>query len=247
MAESSWHLTLLGGIDLRGPDAASAEAVLVQPKHVAVLAYLEVESSMATSRRFSRRDHLVGMFWPELDQAHARTALRRVIHQIRADLGAELLVSRGDEELAITSEMMRSDVRDYLEAIAKNQLAYALELYSGELMPGFHLAGCQEFERWLDGRRDHLRREAGASAWALARRLEDEDQFSKAGQVARRAVQYSWDDERMLRRALEMLERLGDRSGALRLYDEFTRWMRSEYDASPAPETVALAQRMRAS
>lgn len=98
---------------------------------------------------------------------------------------------------------------------------------------------------WLDARRDHLRREAGAAVWALAQRLESDAEFTGAGQIARRAVHFSWDDERMLRRALEMLERLGDRSGALRLYDEFARRMRTEYDASPSTETVALVQRLR--
>lgn len=245
MTEQLWSLTLLGGVDLSGPDPAAAESVLVQPKHVALLAHLAVEPLVTRGRRYSRRDHLVGLLWPELDQAHARTALRRVVHQIRGALGAGVLVSRGDEELSLAEEMVGSDVRDFVEAIAHNHLARALETYSGELMPGFHLSGCAEFERWLDSQREHFRREAGATAWALAKRLESEDELSMAGQVARRAVHFSWDDERMLRRALEMLERLGDRSGGLQLYAEFCRRLRSDFDALPAPETVALAERLR--
>lgn len=245
MTGQPWSLTLFGGLDLSGPDSAAAESVLVQPKHVALLAHLAVESVVTRGRRYSRRDYLVGLLWPELDQPHARTALRRVVHQVRAALGAEVLVSRGDEELSLPAEMVGSDVREFADEISKNHLARALELYSGELMRGFHLSGCAEFERWLDSQREHFRREAGATAWALAKRLESEDELSMAGQVARRAVHYSWDDERMLRRALEMLERLGDRSGGLQLYTEFCRRLRADFDAMPAPETVALADRLR--
>jgi DNA-binding SARP family transcriptional activator len=241
-----FHLTLLGAIDLKGPDAKAAESVVVQPKHLALVAHLAVEAARVRSRRFSRRDHLVGLFWPELDQLHARTALRRVVYQLRAALGAEAIVSRGDEEIALEENIVRSDVLEFSEAVTKSQLARALELYCGELLPGFHLSGCGEFARWLDASRDHFRREAGASAWALAQRLEAEDELTMAGRKARQAVEFSWDDERMLRRALEMLGRLGDRSGALRLYDHFAQRMRSEYDAAPSPETTALADRLRA-
>ena len=55
----------------------------------------------------------------------------------------------------------------------------------------------------------------------------------------------AWDDERVLRRALTMLVRIGDRAGALKLADEFVDRMRSELDASPSPETAALIATLR--
>jgi DNA-binding SARP family transcriptional activator len=245
MTDTCWDLTLLGGVELRGGSSAAAESILVQPKHVGLLAFLEIERTGSGQRRFSRRDYLVGLLWPELDQPHARTALRRVVHQIRTALGSEMLKSRGDEELAVGEAQLRSDVGEFTAALANSQLAHALELYAGDLMPGFHLSGCAEFERWLDGRRDHFRREAGAAAWALAQRLEADSDLSLAGQVVRRAVEFAWDDERMLRRAIEMLARLGDKSGGLSLYSEFCRRLRADFDAEPSPETSALAERLR--
>jgi DNA-binding SARP family transcriptional activator len=246
ISDHLWHLALLGGIELRGPDPAAAESVLVQPKHVALLAYLGVESSGPRLRRFHRRDHLVALFWPDLDQVHARASLRRVVHSVRSALGSDVLSSRGDEEIALGEQLLETDVDAFAHAIAKQQLARALELYRGELMPAFHLSGCAEFERWLDGRRNEIRRDAAAAALVLAQRLESDAAFTLAGKAARRAAELSWDDERIVRRALTMLERLGDRSGALRMYEEFSRRMRTEYDAAPSPETVALANRLRA-
>jgi hypothetical protein len=192
MSTSNWHLSLLGGIELSGDDPAAAEGVLVQPKHVALLAYLGVEASGDRARRFHRRDYLAALFWPELDQAHARASLRRVVHNLRSALGAELLTSRGDEELALGNGMLSTDVDAFATAIGRQQLAYALEVYRGELMPGFHLTGCGEFERWLDNRRTEIRREAAAAAWVLAQRLESDAAFTLAGKAARRAVELSW-------------------------------------------------------
>jgi serine/threonine-protein kinase len=245
MPTPTWHLSLLGSIDLRGPDAAGAERVLVQPKHVALLAYLAMEGTGAAARRFHRRDHLIGLFWPELDQEHARASLRRVVHYVRAALGAEVLISRGDEELGADEQLVHTDVAAFTTAIANDRLAGALELYRGDLMPGFHLSECWTFQQWLDARRDELRREAGAAAWALAQTLERDGQLTSAGQWARRASQFTRDDERMVRRALTMLERLGDRAGAFQLFEDFSRWLRTEHNASPSAETVALVTRMR--
>jgi DNA-binding SARP family transcriptional activator len=246
ISDHLWHLALLGGIELRGPDPAAAESVLVQPKHVALLAYLGVETA-GSRGRLQRRDYLVSLFWPELDQSHARAALRRVVHNVRSALGPDVLVSRGDEELGLGEHMLSTDVGAFATAIGGQKLARALELYRGELMPGFHLSGCAKFERWLDSRRDTLRQEAAAAAWVLAQRLESEAAFTLAAKAARRAVEFSWDDERILRHALTMLERLGDRSGALRMFEDFSQRMRAEYDAAPSPETVALVNRLRAS
>ena len=245
MPASTWQLSLFGGIELRGPDAAAAKRVLVQPKHVALLAYLLAGDSAGERQRFRRRDHLVALFWPELDQPHARASLRRVVHALRAALGAEALLSRGDEELAPGEGVLECDVAAFVTAIRAGQLARALELYAGELMPGFHLSGCGEFERWLEDRRMALRQEAAAAAWALAQRFEAEKNPTLAEGWARRAFVMAWDDERVLRRALEMLDRVGNRAGALRLFDEFAQRLRAEFDAAPSPETLAVVARMR--
>ena len=241
------RLSLFGGIDLRGADASAAERaagrLLVQPKTVALLAFLAIEGAV---RRFQRRDRLAALLWPELDQAHARAALRKAVYHVRDLLGAGVLLSRGDEELALDTEgALWCDAAAFADAVGRGELLAALELYRGELMPGFHLAECDAFARWLDDRRGELRREAAAASWALAQRYEASQHLTDAGRWAREAVRYSWDDERVLRRAMTMLYRLGDRAGALRLYDDFARRLRAELEAEPSAETQALVGEMR--
>ena len=42
-----------------------------------------------------------------------------------------------------------------------------------------------------------------------------------------------------------MLDRLGDRAGALQVYDEFAKRLRLQMDAVPSAETAALAEALR--
>ena len=87
------ELRLLGSPDLTGVDSPAAAALLGQPKRLAVLIYL----ALAAPRGWQRRDRLVGMLWPELDQERARTALRKTVLVLRRALGDQAIVSRGDE------------------------------------------------------------------------------------------------------------------------------------------------------
>ena len=84
-----------------------------------------------------------------------------------------------------------------------------------------------------------------AAAWALAQHLETNNHLTDAARMARHAVRLAWNNERVLRRSLLMLELLGDRAGALRLFDAFARRLRSELGADPSPETVELIATLR--
>lgn len=240
-SDGSIRLLLLGGVELKGIDAKLADRLLAQPKLTALLAFL----ALSPEQRPQRRDRIVGLLWPELDQAHARTALRKAVHALRSAMGAETLRSRGDEEIGLAMPPVTCDVEDLRVAADAGRMLRVDELYQGELMEGFHLAGCGEFQRWLDQERVEAKERAAAAAWGMACTLEHDKRYTDAGRAARKAVRYSWDDERVLRRTLTMLARIGDHAGALRLYDEFAARMRSELDADPSPETVALARSLR--
>src|SRR6185437_3595998 len=99
------HLHTLGVVDLRGPDGEELRGVLQQPKRLGLLAYLAV----AWPHRFHRRDSLLALFWPELDQEHARAALRRALYFLRSELGSEVLAGRGDEEIGVAEQELWCD------------------------------------------------------------------------------------------------------------------------------------------
>jgi serine/threonine-protein kinase len=215
--------------------------VLSQSKTVATLAYL----SLTPRARHQRRDRIVGLLWPELDQEHARAALRKALHVLRGVLGDEVIESRGDEELTLSPDALWCDAVAFREACDQDALASALELYEDELMPGFHLPDCSDYDLWLEEQRRDLQERAAAAAWTMAERLEHDKKMTLAGQWARRAVHYAGTDERVLRRTMTMLDRLGDRAGALRVFTDFSRRLEKELEAKPSKETLDLASSLR--
>ena len=198
------RLRALGPVDLRDSEGASVEALLSQPKRVALLAYLAV----ASPRGFHRRDSLLPLFWPDADQAHARGALRKAIHIIRRLVGEGAILVRGDEELAVNPEQLSCDVLDFDTAVAAERWGDALGLYRGDLMEGFYAATAPEFEDWVDRERTRLRSQAQRVARALAVEKDAEGNASGAVNAARQALEFGLEDERTVRHLIELLDRL---------------------------------------
>jgi eukaryotic-like serine/threonine-protein kinase len=234
---------LLGTIDLRDEDGRELRPILAQPKRLALLAYLAAAEPAGPHRR----DTLLGLFWPELDQEHARKALGQAVHFIRRTLGDTALISRTAEELSLDETTAWVDVRAFRSALEASRVEEALELYRGDLLPSFFVPEAPGFEEWLERERSRLRSRAAKAARVLAEHQEAGQNLTLAVTAARRAVELSDGDERPLRRLMELLDRLGDRAGAVRAYELFARKLATELEVEPAPETVALIDRIRAS
>ena len=232
---------VLGTLELRTADGRELHALLAQPKRVGLLAYLCV----ARPRGFHRRDTLLGIFWPEADEAHARASLRKAIHVLRSAVGMDAIRSRGDDEIGIDRERIGCDATHFEDALAAGHLERAMEAYRGELLEGLFLENVPAFERWLEEERARLRGEAARLARMLAKRLEEARDYSAAVTMARRAVALADTDERTLRQLIRLLDRLGDRAGALKTYDEFARRLAAEYETDPSVETQLLVSRLR--
>src|SRR3954466_9366874 len=104
---------LLGVIDIRDQNGQVISAAVAQPKRLALLAYL----TAASPRGPHRRDTLLGIFWPELDQDHARNALSQAAHFLRRSLGEPALVSRNAEELGLDGTVVWTDVAAFDAAV----------------------------------------------------------------------------------------------------------------------------------
>jgi DNA-binding SARP family transcriptional activator len=112
-----------------------------------------------------------------------------------------VLSSRGDEEVALAPDSLWSDVGAMRTAVERGQLARAVELYRGDLMPGFYLTECHDFDAWLEGERSALLEEAVAAAWALAKHLESGSNYTDASRLAKKAARLDRTNERALRQA----------------------------------------------
>ena len=233
---------LLGTLHLTDAEGREVESLLTRSRRLALLAYL----AAATPRGLHRRDTLLALFWPELDQEHARAALRQALHVVRSALGADVVVTRGDEEIGLKDDHLWCDVVAFDEAIAAQQFSEALELYRGETLDGFFISGAAEFERWLERERARLREAASRAARALVEQYEAADDLPTAAEWARRAVWLAPHREDALRRLVTLLDRLGDRAGAVAAYEEFTTQLAADLETEPAAETKALLTAVRA-
>lgn len=235
------RISTLGGLALTDADGQVVQSVLSQPKRFALLFYL----AAASPHGFQRRDTLAALFWPEFDTARARAALSRALYHLRRALGPETIMSRGPDELGLDRGRVWSDIGAFEQHLAADELEEALDLYRGELLPGFFLSDAAEFERWLDSLRSRLRERARAAIWSLIERALEVDDIDTATRLARRALEIT-ADERALRTLITLLDGVGDRAAALREYENFARLLETDYDADPAPETRALIEAIRA-
>jgi DNA-binding SARP family transcriptional activator/TolB-like protein len=234
------YLRTLGTLELKGSDVRAARAIVAQPKRLALLAYL----ALANPRGFHRRDSLFPIFWSELDMPRARNALRQALHALRASLGDGVIVSRGDDDIGLDWSHFSCDAELFERALDAGQLEEALELYRGDVLPGFYVSAAPDFERWLEGERGRLRRRAAAEAWRLSERAALGGDISLAVQWARHVAAFSPDDEGAVYRLLNLLDRVGDRTGALHVYDSFKRRLADDYDMEPSVEMDVLIRRI---
>src|SRR2546426_6533781 len=231
---------LLGTLSLRTADGRDAGSLLSQPRRLALLAYL----AAATPRGPHRRDKILALFWPELDEAHARAALNQAVYVLRATLGEDAIVPRGDGALGVT-EVVWCDAVAFQQALDAGRPAEALRLYQGDLLEGFFISGAPEFERWLDRERDGLRRRASEGAWAIAEASAAAGDAFEAARWARRAADLVATDEAETRRLMRFLHGLGDRGAAIGVYETFAARLKEEYELEPSAETATVAARIR--
>lgn len=236
------RLSTLGPTELRTESGEDLRPVLAQPKRLGLLIYLAIEAP----DQFVRRDTLLALFWPELDEVQARQALRSALYFLRQHLGDQVVTSRGADELGASTAALWTDATAFLRAADQGEAEAALALYHGEFLAGLHIPDSSpELDQWMSHLRSELRRRAAGLAWTVAEQAEREHNPAGAAHWGRRAQDIEADDEASLRRLMELLDRSGDPGGAIRAFDEFAGRLKADLGAEPDPSTRALVERLR--
>ena len=236
------RLTTLGSLDLRDGSDREIRPILTQPKRFALLVYL----ALAGIDRFRRRDSVVALFWPELDQEHARAALRQALRYLRRWLGDRVVTARGDEEIGISSSELRCDAVAFETAVESGARSGAIQLYAGRFCEGLFVAdAAPELDEWISTERRRLQMAAGAAAWAASDESLAAGDIDAAVRWGRQGVALAPADERSVQRLITLLDSVGERSGAIEVYQDLERRLESEVGATPSPETIELIRQVR--
>ncbi|HKV75359.1 MAG TPA: hypothetical protein VJN95_12640 [Gemmatimonadales bacterium] len=226
------ELRTLGTTDLRVRDGGGIDAVLRQPKRLALLVYL----ALAAPGRFQRRDTLLALFWPELDQEHARSSLRRALSFLRKALPEPVIVTRGEEEVMVDPKILWTDVLEFERGDG------TFELYQGEFLTGFYVSGAPEVEQWLDGQRTRLRLRAAELAWSAAERGTEP---AERVRMIRRAIALAPLEESAVLRGMRLLDRPGAGTEAARIGDEYIQRLGIAEEPGPSPAFAATLARLK--
>ena len=232
------HVNTLGSLDVRQHDGLAATAVLKHPKRVALLAYLAV----ARPNGFHRRDTLLGLFWPEHDTSHARMSLRQALCGLRRDLGSDVIVTRGREDVRLNCDRCVCDAREFGTAIAAGDWERAVALYGGPFLHGLYVSGAPGFERWVEDERDRLARAYADAIENLAVQAED------PAEAVRRWRQLADHDPYSSHVTVELMKALvaaGDRAAAIHAAVKHSSVLNTDLETAPNPEVTEFAQELR--
>lgn len=220
-------------------DGGPAPAELLWRKNMALLIYL------ARSPRHARsRDHLVGLLWGERGEAAAKHSLSEALRVIRRYAGEDA-VEASAGQVRLLPGFVEVDV-DHLEVLAaEERWEAAAELIAGEFLEGFTVTGASEFEDWLAAEREGWRRRGVDILVRGAESLTQSGRTQEAAALASRALALDPLSEHALGSAIRCRSLLGDRAGALELFDRFRTRLQEEVGTEPGGETVALVERVR--
>jgi predicted ATPase/DNA-binding SARP family transcriptional activator len=217
------------------------------------------------------REKLAALFWPESDAPTGRAALRNTLTQLRAALTAPDPASRhaaknGDHHLLIERDSVGFDFDSEYDLDLSNlqphsaplrgpglptttqpieSLRTVVSLYRGDFLEGFSLSDAPAFDEWASFQREAWHRRMNEAferltAWQLERR-----ELSEGIETAARWIAHDALNEAAHRRLMELHLAAGDREAARRAYETCRATLAKELNIPPAPETEALAERIR--
>ena len=230
---------VLGGLSVEST-AGSLPAGALQRRRLSLLALLTLAGGKGLSR-----ERIQSYLWPESESSRARHALDQLVYATRRDFGYDLLISSATE-LRLSPAVVTADIWKFDEAIRNERWEEALELYSGPVLNGQHLADCSDLERWIDAERarcehDHLRA-LDALAGAATRRGDVAD-------AVRWRRRQAAADPLSVPVALDLmraLEAANDRTGALRHARVFQQLITATLEVESDPAVTALANAIAA-
>ena len=232
------RLRTLGGAAVEGETGPIGGAA-AQRKSLALLALV----AFAGDRGISR-DKLLAYLWPDTEPERAGHRLTQALYALRRDLQVGALFL-GSAELRLNTELMGSDVAEFVVARRAGELDRAVALYGGPFLDGFFLSGAPEFERWVDNERAGLARDYAEALETLAAEAVARGDRRQAAEWWRRLADHDPLSSRVTVHLMSALAAAGSRADAIERARSYQELIQRELDAAPNPAVLALALQLR--
>jgi predicted ATPase/DNA-binding SARP family transcriptional activator len=236
-------------------ERAGAHVIMDTRKATALLAYL------AITGREHAREALAALLWPEYDDEHARSALRRTLSTLRAALDAPHLVIDRDTVSLVPGAGLWVDVAEFRARLAACRahghtaadvchaclapLAEAAALYRDDFLAGFTLRDSAEFDDWQFVQAETLRGELAGALEKLVRGYVVEGDFTSALASARRWLALDPLREEAHCQVMRLYAWSDQRNAALHQYRECVRILDRELGVAPLAETTELYEAIK--
>ncbi len=233
------RIQTLGGLSVRGEDGKTLTGAAAQPRRMSILALLARSGDRGISR-----EKLLSLLWPGASDETGPRALTQALYALRKDLGGETAIA-GAKELRFDPAIVSTDVGDFVSAVSRGDDARAAVLYQGPFLDGFHLAGAEEFGRWMEKERAALAHDHARVLESLARFALAKGQPEESVGWWRKLAALDPLNARVTVGLMGALVASGDRAGALRHAHVYEVLLEQELDLPPDRDVVEFATRLR--
>lgn len=228
-----------------------------QPVKIARRKALALAAYLALTGQPQSRDHVAGLLWSDQDDDHARSALRSTLRALTTPISAAW-IDADRANVAIKSDAAWVDVTAFTDLLAASaahphdpdalcadcveMYKQAIALYRADLMTGFHLPDCPEYDEWLLIQREGLCRELAALHHRLSDHYAAQGQLEQAIRHAQRWLAMDALNEPAHRQLMRLYAADGQRSEAIRQYQQCVELLEAELATPPEKETTQLYQ-----
>ncbi len=185
------------------------------------------------------RDSLAFLLWDDVPESEARANLRRHLHDLKkalppAPADTPWLLRAGTTLQWNPAAPFWLDVAEFeVRCDASHQLAEAVTLYTGDLLP--HL-----YDDWLFPERERLQMRYLNALMQLIERERARGDLRQAQMYAQLLLNHDPLREDAVREMMALRYELGDRSGSVQVYQRYHERLAEELGVAPMPETLAL-------
>jgi predicted ATPase/DNA-binding SARP family transcriptional activator len=205
------------------------------------------------------RSHLVGLFWPEVDETRGLASLRNTLWELQRLLGPGWLEADRTGVQLRPEPAVWVDVQHFQQLLKRagavgrmpteeelGALSQAVELYRGRLLEGLVVPDCSAFDEWLSLSAERYHQQATQALERLCTALVSRGRLKEALPQAQRLVALDPTNEESHRVLIRLYAWLGRWSDALRQHQACVDALREQLDVTPQAETSRLLEALKA-